>query len=206
MKKVLLVAVLGVLLGAPQVFAAEIYKTDAVHSMVGFKVRHLGVAYVTGKFDAFDGTLTFDGDTLTAIEGTIDAKSINTANTKRDDHLRGDDFFSADKFPSITFKSTKVTQTGNTVAVVGDLTIRDVTKTVELQGETGGFVIMPEVKKTGLVLEGQINRQDFGLSFIKLLETGQAMVGNDVKLSIEIEANQPLPASKPAALQTGAQK
>lgn len=195
MKKMVFAVILGVLFASPQGFAAETYKVDAVHSTIGFKVRHLGVSYVTGKFDTFNGVLTFDGETLTAIEGVADVNSINTANSGRDEHLKQDDFFSAGQFPSITFKSTKVTQTGSIVAVVGDLTIRDVTKTVVLQGELGGFAEIKGVKKTGLVLNGEINRQDYGLSFNKLLETGQAVVSNEIKVMLEVEADSPLEAS-----------
>ena len=176
------------LLSSGAVFAADVYSVDPVHSAVGFKVRHLGVSYVSGKFDKFKGELLFDGNTLTAITGKVDATTINTADAKRDGHLKADDFFSADKFPTIEFKSTKVTQNGNAVTVVGNLTMRDVTKVVELQGEFGGFVDTGKAKKTGLTLAGEINRKDFGLQFNKLLETGQVMVGDQVKISLELEA------------------
>ena len=189
MKKILIfTCVLGMVVTAPLAFAADIYKIDAAHSTVGFKVRHMGISYVSGKFDSFEGALSFDGEMLVGLDGKADAASVNTGVANRDDHLRSDDFFSAQKFPAIIFKSTKVTQDGNTIAVVGDLTIRDVTKTVVLQGEFGGFVDTDKGKKAGLVLNGEINRQDFGLAFNKLLETGQAMVGNQVKITLEMEA------------------
>ena len=177
---------------ATQAAAEEIYAVDGSHSNLGFKVKHLGISYVTGKFDKFDGKITLEGDQLTSVEGTVDVASIDTAETKRDEHLKSDDFFSADKFPQISFKSTKVTQEGSKLGVVGELTIRDVTKTVVLQGEWGGkaFVSAWNVHKAGLVLEGQINRKDFGLSFSQLLETGQAIVGDDIWITIELEANQ----------------
>ena len=189
MKKILMfTCVLGMVVTAPLAFAADIYKIDPAHSTVGFKVRHMGISYVSGKFDSFEGALSFDGEMLAGLDGKADAASINTGVANRDDHLRSDDFFSAQKFPAIIFKSTKVTQDGSTIAVVGDLTIRDVTKTVVLQGEFGGFVDTGKGKKAGLVLNGEINRQDFGLAFNKLLETGQAMVGNQVKITLEMEA------------------
>ena len=177
---------------ATQAAAEEIYTVDGSHSNLGFKVKHLGISYVTGKFGKFDGKITLEGDQLTSVEGTVDVASIDTAETKRDEHLKSDDFFSADKFPQISFKSTKVTQEGSKLGVVGELTIRDVTKTVVLQGEWGGkaFVSAWNVHKAGLVLEGQINRKDFGLSFSQLLETGQAIVGDDIWITIELEANQ----------------
>ena len=187
-KKLMLMFVLGVVLVTPQVFAADTYKVDPVHSTVSFRVRHMGISYVTGKFDKFEGELSFDGDKLTGLTGTVDATSINTSNPGRDGHLKSDDFFSADKFPTIKFEGTKITQTGNTIVVVGNLTIRDVTKVVELQGEFGGFANTAKAKKTGLVLEGEINRKDFGLQFNKLLESGQPMVGDQVKITLELEA------------------
>ncbi len=184
------VAIAAVFLLATMAFAADVYNVDPVHSTIGFKVRHMGISYVTGKFDKFEGQLTFDGDKLASIEGKVDASSIDTAQAGRDEHLKGDEFFSAAKFPSIDFKTTKVTLVGNVVAVVGNLTIRDVTKVVELQGEFGGFANTEKGKKTGLVLNGEINRKDFGLQFNKLLESGQAMVGDQVQISLEIEAQQ----------------
>ena len=170
------------------VFAADVYQVDPIHSNVAFRVRHLGVSYVTGKFDKFEGRLTFDGDKLSSLEGTVDTTSIDTAQPNRDEDLRSANFFAVDKFPTMKFQSTKITQTGNTIAVVGNLTIRDITKIVELQGEFGGFVNMGKTKKTGLTLEGEINRRDFGLQFNKLLESGQAMVGDQVKITLELEA------------------
>lgn len=195
-KTVGLLLVAGLMLVGSKLFAEEtamkqdVYKADSVHSMVGFKVKHLGVSYVTGKFDTFDAQLVFEGEKLISVEGTTLVNSINTGDAKRDGHLKSDDFFGAEQFPSMKFKSTKVTADGNKLGVVGDLTIRDVTKVIVLQGELGGFVDMKGVRKTGIVLEGQINRQDFGLKFDQMLESGQAMVGNDVFFNIEIEANR----------------
>lgn len=170
-------------------FGADLYTIDPAHSTVGFKVRHLGVSYVTGKFDKFEGTITFDGNNITALEGKVDATTVDTAEPKRDGHLKSPDFFAAEKFPSMEFKSTKITQNGDKIAIVGNLIIRDVTKVVEFQGEFGGFAVMGQTKKAGLVLTGEINRKDFGLQFNKLIDSGQAMVGDQVKINLELEAN-----------------
>ena len=190
MKKIMLMFAVGILVTANQVFAADSYTVDPVHSTVSFRVRHLGVSYVTGKFDKFDGKISFEGDTPVGLNGTVDAASINTANANRDGHLKSDDFLAADKFPAITFQSTEVAQSGDSISVTGNLTIRDVTKTIKLQGEFGGFADMGQVRKTGLVLEGEINRKDFGLLFNKLTEAGQIMVGDQVKLTLELEADK----------------
>ena len=170
----------------------DVYKIDGAHSTIGFRIKHLGISFVNGKFDKFDGQLTFEGEKLVSIEGTVEANSINTANEKRDTHLKSDDFFGAEQFPTIKFKSTKVTQEGSKLGIVGELTIRDVTKIVEFQGEFGGLVYMENMKvhKAGVTLEGQINRQDFNLKFNKVLESGQAIVGNDVMIDLELEANR----------------
>lgn len=189
MKNRILSIVVALMLTVSPAFAADVYHVDSSHSNIGFKVRHMGISYVTGKFDQFQGKLSFDGDQLTAISGTAVASSINTAQAMRDEHLKKDDFFNAAQFPVITFESIKVTQNGNQVSVVGNLTIRDATKVVVLQGELGGFADAGKGKKTGLVLEGEINRKDFGLQFNKLLETGAAMVGDQVKIMLDIEAD-----------------
>lgn len=186
-EKLIFVLMVGVFF-CSRAFAADIYTIDPVHSTVGFKARHLGVSYVSGKFDSFEGQLTFDGAQLTGVTGKVNTNSINTANSDRDGHLKSDDFFSAEKFPAITFESTKVTQAENTLAVVGNLTIRDVTKVVVLQGEFGGFADTGKAQKAGLTLGGEINRKDFGLQFNKILDSGQAMVGDQVKITLELEA------------------
>ncbi len=187
--KIVMSIIMGILLLGNNLLAADTYQVDTAHSTIGFKVRHLGISYVTGKFDKFEGQLMFDGDQLTSLKGTADTTTINTADSKRDGHLKSDEFFAADKFPTLIFESTKITRTENILSVVGNLTMRGVTKVIVLQGQMGGFANMGPVRKTGLVLEGDINRQDFGLKFNKTLETGQLMVGDQVKISLELEAS-----------------
>lgn len=171
----------------------EVYQLDPPHSTLGFKVPHLGISSVTGKLKNFEGQLKFSGEQLVSAEAVIESSSIFTDNDKRDDHLRADDFLSSAKFPKIKFKSTKVNQNGKELVITGNLTIRDITKPIVLKGKLGGKVHIPmwKVHKTGLQLQGKINRQEFGLKFKKFLGTGEAMVGNEVTLNIEIEANRP---------------
>lgn len=174
-------------------WASENYSLDTAHSNIGFKIRHLGISDVKGKFDKFEGKLVFDGEKLVSLEGTVNVDSVNTAEPKRDAHLKSDDFFSSDKFPAIKFKSTKITQNGDKIAVVGELTIRDVTKVVILNGEGRGFADIEmngmSVHKTGLVLETEINRKDFGLAFNMFNGAGQAIVADKVFMTIELEGN-----------------
>ena len=192
-KLILLMGLLVLMLTVHTAWAEEIYSLDAAHSNIGFKVRHLGISDVKGKFDKFDGNIVFSGDQLKSLEGTIDVNSINTAEPKRDGHLKSDDFFSADKFPAMKFKSTKITQNGNNISVVGDLTIRDVTKIVLLSGEWRGFADMEmngmSVHKTGLALETDINRKDFSLAFNMFNGAGQAIVADKIFMTIELEGN-----------------
>ena len=176
---------LSVMVFAGSVFAQS-FTVDKPHTNVGFKVKHLLVSSVNGNFDAFDGSIDFDYENkqLKGLKGTVIVGSIDTDNTKRDDHLKSADFFDAEKFPQITFVSTKVE--GD--YLWGDLTIKGVTKNVKFEIEDVGTVIGPKGnKRIGFVLEGKINRFDFGLNWNKLLETGGAIVSSDIKLIIEME-------------------
>ncbi len=161
------------------------YKVDAAHSSVGFKVRHMMVSNVKGNFTKFEGTFVFDekSKTLKALDGVIQTASIDTDNTKRDEHLRNDDFFSAEKYPQITFKMTEVKDD----KVHGILTMRGVSKPVALDYEFGG---MAEDafgnEKVGFTLEGEINRMDYGIKWNKLIEAGGFAVAEKVKLEIEL--------------------
>jgi polyisoprenoid-binding protein YceI len=171
----------------------DVYQVDAAHSKIGFKVAHLGITSVAGSFKKFSGEVHLKGDNVVAAQATIDVPTVFTDNEKRDNHLKAEDFFSSETFPMIKFKSTSVVQNGKELVMHGQLTIRDVTKKVMLKGEFGGkvYVDMWKVHKTGLSLTGTINRQDFGLRFNKFLGTGEAMVGDEVTLQIDIQANKP---------------
>jgi polyisoprenoid-binding protein YceI len=168
------------------------YQIDTVHTHVGFSVKHMMVSTVRGQFGSYRGNLELDPKDFTKskFEGEIDVESINTGNEQRDAHLRTNDFFDAPNHPKITFKSTKIeSKGGNDYLVTGDLTIRGVTKEIELAVEWSGTSKNPYGKTvTGLSAHTTINRKDFGVSFNALLETGGVAVGEKVKIEVEVEA------------------
>lgn len=167
------------------------YKVDAAHSEVTFKVKHLMITNVSGNFSKFDGTLTADKEDFTDANVTFEADidSISTNNEQRDGHLKGDDFFSAEKFPKLTFVSTSIAKKNDEdYTLTGDLTIRDVTKQVTLDVEYGGTVKDPWGQtKAGFEVNGKINRKDFGLTWSAVTETGGVLLSDDVKLHIQVQ-------------------
>lgn len=165
---------------------AGTYNVDASHSNVGFKVKHMMISNVVGKFDKFDGTFEYDEKTKTlkSLVGNIDVSSINTENEKRDAHLKDSDFFAAKDFNNIKFELAKIE--GH--KVFGKLTIRGITKDVELDFENNGTVKDPWGNtRVGLALSGKINRMDYGLKYNKVLEAGGVAVDEIVKLDIQLE-------------------
>ncbi|MBX2930674.1 MAG: YceI family protein [Chitinophagaceae bacterium] len=167
------------------------YKIDASHSEVGFKIRHLMITNVTGKFTEFDATLESDKEDLSDAKISFEANvnSITTHNEQRDGHLKSDDFFNAEKFPKLTFVSTGITKKSDDEFVLaGNLTIRDVTKLVELAVEYGGKIVDPYGQtKLGFEIVGKINRKDFGLTWSATTETGGLVVADEVKLQVTVE-------------------
>jgi len=173
------------LLTASALFAGT-YNVDASHSNIGFKVKHLMISNVSGKFDKFNGTFDYDEKTktLTSLTGNIEAASINTENEKRDAHLKSADFFEVKKYPNLTFKLDKIS--GD--SAFGKLTIHGITKDVKLDFENNGSIVDPWGNtRVGLALSGKINRKDFGLTWNKALEVGGVVVGDKIKLDIELE-------------------
>jgi polyisoprenoid-binding protein YceI len=168
------------------------WNIDHSHSGVHFSVRHLMVSKVRGGFGSWTGTLDIDDDDITKskVDVTIEAASIDTGEPKRDDHLRSPDFFEVEKFPQLTFRSTKVERTGDdSLAVTGELTIRDVTKTIVLAVEEGGRVKDPwGGTRLGYSAHATISRKDFGLTWNALLEAGGVAVGDKIEIGIEVEA------------------
>jgi polyisoprenoid-binding protein YceI len=168
------------------------YTIDTAHSRVGFVARHAMVTKVRGSFDEFEGSIHLDGDNPENSSGTvtIQAKSINTRNGQRDDHLRSNDFLDMDNQPEITFASTGVKQTGDAAFVVsGDLSIRGVTKPVEISFEYTGSATDPFGNdRVGLEGSVVINRKDFGVSWNAALEGGGVLVSEKVTLEIEVSA------------------
>jgi len=189
MKRVLLASLLALVLPY-HAFGVD-YQIDPSHSSVVFKVKHLAISSVPGRFGDVSGKFSFDPANVGAssAEARISAGSINTMDTKRDDHLRGDDFLNASKFPAITFKSTKVEKVSDTeFKAIGDLTLHGVTKPVTLDVVYGGSAKDPWGKeRAAFEAKTKINRKDFGLTWSKALETGGLVVGDDVQISLEIE-------------------
>jgi len=167
------------------------YAIDKSHSEVTFQVRHL-ITKVRGHFEDYAGTIEFDAanPANSKVNVTIQVASIDTKDAQRDGHLKSDDFFSAEKFPTITFVSTKITpKGGEDFQVEGDLTIRDVTKSVVLPVTHLGTAKDPW-GNLKLAFEGEttINRKEFGLNWNAALETGGFLVGDDVKIGLQIQA------------------
>ncbi len=164
------------------------YGIDKTHSHIGFSVRHI-LSPVPGEFKDYDGSFTFDEKKpeSSKVDVTIHAASISTDNEMRDKHLNSPDFFDTAKFPTLIFKSTKVTlDEDKKYKVTGDLTIHGVTKPVVLDVEYMGTDVMMGAKIVGFTATTKINRQDFGLAFNKVLESGNLMVGNDVTITLDI--------------------
>jgi len=171
-------------------WAAE-YEIDPSHSSVGFKVKHLAISSVPGKFAEFKGTFSFDPENVEAskADASITATSIDTGDKKRDDHLRGGDFLDTTAHPTISFKSSKVEKLSDSeFKAHGDLSIHGVTKPVVLDVTFGGAVKDPWGKeRAAFVATTKINRKDFGLTWSKVLETGGLVVGDDVAITLEVE-------------------
>lgn len=164
---------------------------DKAHTKVQFKVSHMVISEVTGQFKSYDGTVETSKDDFTdaKINFTIDVNSIDTDNEQRDNHLKSDDFFNAEKFPKITFVSKSFKKVGDKkYKLTGDLTIRNFTKQVELDVTYNGTVKDPWGNtRAGFKVAGRINRFDFGLKWNALLELGGAVVGENVDIIIDAE-------------------
>lgn len=201
MTAAMLVALLGMASAASA--APQTYDIDPVHSQVGFTVRHF-FSKVPGQFKQFSGTILADEKhpAASSVDVTIQTASIFTDNDQRDAHLRGSDFFAADSFPTITFKSTTVTPAGkDRYKVAGNLTMRGVTKPVVLDME---FLGKGEVSlggksmgtKAGFDATTTLNRQDYGIKWNKTLDQGGLMMGDEVAISLHIEATLRTEAAK----------
>jgi len=170
---------------------AVAYTIDPAHSTAGFKVRHLMVSNVRGEFSGIAGTVVFDSGAPgnSRVEARIDATTIHTRDAQRDAHLKSADFLDVEKFPAITFVSTKISGAAGEWKVTGDLTIHGVTKQVTLDVEGPA----PEAKdpwgnmKSGATAVTKISRKEFGMEFNMVLETGGVMVGDEIAITLEVE-------------------
>ena len=170
------------------------WKIDSSHSQIQFTVRHMMITNVRGTFDKFTGTVNFDEKNLAKaeIDVTVDTTSVNTKDEKRDGHLKSPDFFDVATFPTITFKSKSITLHGDKKGkVVGDLTIKGITKEVTLETELVGVAKSPfGSTNAGFNASTKINRKDWNLGWNVALEAGGVLVGEDVTLNIEVELVQ----------------
>jgi polyisoprenoid-binding protein YceI len=174
--------------------ALEKWNFDVVHSTIGFTVRHLMVSKVHGYFTKWNGSLEFDAENpaKSHAEVEIDVASVDTREPQRDTHLRSGDFFEVEKHPKMTFKSTKVEKAGDgTFKVIGDLSLRGVTKSVTLDVEYGGRSKHPQMgERIGFSGHTSIHRKDFGVSFNQVLDNGGLALSDKVDVNIEIEATK----------------
>ncbi|MCA1638379.1 MAG: YceI family protein [Acidobacteria bacterium] len=170
---------------------AGTYSFDKNHSAIGFRIKHMGLVDVPGYFRDFTGTVNYDPKDIakSSVEFTAQMTSVDTGVAGRDKHLRTADFFKVEKFPTMTFKSTKVEKKGKNMLVTGDLTMKGVTKQVSFPFEIAGF--LTDAKggtKMGVTAETVINRRDFGVNYGNTLPNGVAALGDEVKVNLQIEA------------------
>jgi len=169
------------------------WTVDASHTSVGFTVKHMMVSKVRGRFTGVEGTIEGNPEDLTGanINFTINAATIHTNSDDRDNHLRSADFFDTETFPTITFVSTDISKKGSTkYDVTGDMTVKDVTKKVTFEAEYEGTGKNPwGIDVAAFEVEGKISRKEFGLTWNQALEAGGVLVGDDIKITIDLQAN-----------------
>lgn len=169
------------------------WKLDKSHSSVRFSVNHLVVSEAEGTFKMWDGTVEHSKDDFSdaKINFTVEVNSINTDNERRDGHLKSDDFFNAEKFPTMKFESTSMKPLGNNkYELTGNLTIRDVTKPVTFQVTHGGILTTSRGRKAGFKATTTINRFDYNLKWDKATETGGLIVGKEVEVTVKVELDE----------------
>ncbi|HZU03585.1 MAG TPA: YceI family protein [Ktedonobacteraceae bacterium] len=177
------------------------WQFDEGHTHIGFTGRHMMVATVRGEFEKFSGTVEFDEHDLSRskAEIQIEAASVNTHNAQRDDHFRSADFFDVEHYPYITFKSKRVIMLdANHGQLIGDLTIRSITREVVLEGEYGGVNQTPwNTYSAGFSLRGKVNRKDWGLNWNMILAGGGLVAGDEITLAIDLELTKPVEVVMP---------
>jgi len=191
MKKFVMVVGLATILAIPAFAATTTWQLDPMHTNAQFTVRHLGISNVQGEFTKISGTVMLDDQDITksSVSVTIDATSIDTRVSRRDDDLKSEHFLNVAQFPTITFQSTKVAKSGDGLKLTGNLTIRGVTKevTLDVTGPTAPIKAMGGLRR-GAAATVKINRQDFGVS------ADPGMVGDDLAIQIDLEMTAPAPA------------
>lgn len=189
MKKINVMILLLLVTGS--VFAQATWNIDKVHSKIGFSVSHMVVSETEGSFKDYTASVVSKSEDFDGADVTFSAKiaSINTENEKRDGHLKSPDFFDAEKFPEITFVG-KLVKDGGKYKLKGDFTMKGVTKKVEFDVTYGGSINTGRGVKAGFKLNGTINRQDYGVAWANKLASGEAVVGDDVQLTIKVELDK----------------
>lgn len=179
------------------------YNFDLAHSSIGFRIKHMGLAEVPGNFTDYTGTIVYDANDVTKSSVTFTAKvaSVNTGVEARDKHLRTADFFEVEKYPEMTFKSTKIEKKGeNQFVATGDFTLKGVTKQIALPFTINGFL---KDQRGGIKMGASaltvINRQDYGITWGKVLDNGALALSNDVQVNLQIEAAKQQPKIEAAA-------
>ena len=204
--RVALLLALGLAIAGSALSATETFVFDKAHTLVGFRIRHW-LTKVDGRFRDFDGHIRLDRARPedSKVDVTIQAASIDTGVENRDKHLRSADFFDVEKNPTITFVSTKVVPKGKDLyEVTGDLTLHGVTKTMTIPVRHTGFLNLGKQEKAGFELTIPINRKDFGIAWNRTADTGGVMLGDDVEINVQVEANKEMPKEMPASPATAA--
>ena len=191
--KINLLSLIVILLISGSAFAQDTYIIDNAHSYVGFGIKHLVISTVKGSFREFEGTVNHDENDISksGVEVSIKVASIDTDNEKRDEHLRAPDFFDVEKYPEMTFKSTRVEKTDDGLIMHGLLTMHGVTKEVAVPFEIAGKIENPWGNgNTVMAFDGvaKISRKEFGMTWNKAIEAGGVVVGDEVKIELHIEA------------------
>lgn len=169
---------------------AQVWNIDPTHSEVQFKVKHLVISTVTGTFKTFEGSIETDNDDFDGATAkfSLDTNSVDTNVADRDAHLKSGDFFDSEKFPKLIFEGKLEKKVDDDYKLVGDLTIKDTTKTVELSAGLGGTMVDGYGQtKAGFEVNGKINRKEFGLTWSQVTEAGGVVVGDDVKLHLNVQ-------------------
>jgi polyisoprenoid-binding protein YceI len=173
--------------------APQTWNIDPAHSSVGFTIRHLMISKVHGNFTRWTGSLVFDeaAPGASSVEAQIEVASVDTREPNRDTHLRTGDFFDVEKFPHMTFKSTKIEGSGSDYKVTGDLTLRGITKPVVLDVEYGGKSNHPQLgERIAFSAHTVIHRKDFGVTFNQILDNGGIALGEKVDIVLEVQASR----------------
>lgn len=176
---------------AAEAVEAATYQVDPAHTNVGFRIRHMGVAFVEGEFDTFEGSIAYDPENVAATRAdvTVRTASVDTDVQQRDDHLRSADFFEVETYPTMTFVSTGVQPTAqNAFRLVGDLTIKGTTREVAFDVAAAGPIPIENGQRVGFHATTTIDRRDFGITWGSELPGGIPAVGNEVQIVLDVEA------------------